>query len=486
VSGWTARHPDETIAAVRSFEGPVLLDLDETLYLRSSTEDFIDSIRPALPVLIVLRSLDVTMPWRWTGGEVTRDVWRVWVVRLLFPWAGRCWRARVAGNAARYENTLLASVVRERGAAPIVLTAGFRPIVTPLLAAMRFGGAQVVAARISSTDRRRGKLAMAREALGDDLIKRSLVVTDSRDDIPLLEMCACPCLTMWPAARCVPAMGDVYLPGEYLSRVKRPGKRYVLHGVLQEDFAYWVLASITLAGSRLTHALGLTCLLVSFWSVYERGYVDNDAIAWRVELDPTLSPAFGVVRVATPRLAPWVWACAAGTAGLFILRSPAPPAAIDAIKWGAVLVSTHALFWTFNRLDKGSRVWLFAGLQFARAASFAAIVPVTVAGSLALGAHVLARWVPYYLYRTGPTKWTEQPIFLSRLLFFAVLCSSAAMALGPRVLADWSCLLLVLWSLYRARKELRAVVGSVTRLDRPIVDRPAPLTGEKTGSPHPG
>jgi hypothetical protein len=487
VSEWTAKRPDETVAAVRSFEGPVLLDLDETLYLRSSTESFIDSIRPALAVLIVLRLLDIATPWRWSGGEVTRDVWRVRVVRVLFPWAGQCWRVHVADLANRHENIQLASAVRQRNGTAIVVTAGFRPVVTPLLAAMGFGGAQLVAARVSATDRLRGKLAMAREALGDDLIKRSLVVTDSRDDIPLLEMCARPCLTIWPEARYVPAMMDVYFPGLYLSRVKRPGQRYVWRGVLQEDFAYWVLASITLAASPFTHALGLVCLLLSFWCIYERGYVDNDVIASRFEPDPTLSAAFGVLRVATPRLAPWVWAMAAGALGLFIVRSPAPPTTIDAVRWGCVLVSTHVLFTIYNRLDKTSRVWLFAGLQLARAASFAAIVPVTIAGSLALGAHVVARWMPYYLYRYGRTKWSEGSLCLSRLLIFAVLCASAATAIGPGRVADWSCLLLVLWSLYRARNELSAVLGSARRIDRPIGDVPAPplceAPVEKSGSP---
>jgi hypothetical protein len=40
--------PDYTLAAVCTHEGPLLVDLDETLYLRNSTEDFIDCARPGL------------------------------------------------------------------------------------------------------------------------------------------------------------------------------------------------------------------------------------------------------------------------------------------------------------------------------------------------------------------------------------------------------------------------------------------------------
>ena len=55
-------HP--SIAAVLTHTGPVLLDFDETLYLRNSTEDFIDCARPAVLALLVLRLLDFIRPWR--------------------------------------------------------------------------------------------------------------------------------------------------------------------------------------------------------------------------------------------------------------------------------------------------------------------------------------------------------------------------------------------------------------------------------------
>ncbi len=65
------------LAELRRFRGPVLVDLDETLFLRNSTEDFIDTARPGILALLLMRLLDVLRPWRWSGGERTRDVWRV-------------------------------------------------------------------------------------------------------------------------------------------------------------------------------------------------------------------------------------------------------------------------------------------------------------------------------------------------------------------------------------------------------------------------
>jgi hypothetical protein len=78
--------PDATLEAVRAHDGPLLVDFDETLYLRNSTEDFIDCARPGLLALLLLRVLDVLRPWRLTGGINTRDNWRVWAILTFFPW----------------------------------------------------------------------------------------------------------------------------------------------------------------------------------------------------------------------------------------------------------------------------------------------------------------------------------------------------------------------------------------------------------------
>jgi hypothetical protein len=57
----------------RAHGGPVLVDLDETLYLRNSTDGFIDCVWSGLLGLMLLRVLEVLMPWRLTGGIDTRD-----------------------------------------------------------------------------------------------------------------------------------------------------------------------------------------------------------------------------------------------------------------------------------------------------------------------------------------------------------------------------------------------------------------------------
>jgi hypothetical protein len=444
-----------------------LLDLDETLYLRNSTEDFLESARPRSLVIVLLRLLEALRPWRLTGGASTRDVWRVRLVAACFPGTARRWQQRVLGLAAAFSNQRLLAALHRPGLTPIITTIGFGPIVRPLVAAIGWPQAQIVSARLNGfADRRGGKLPMVLDALGDDVVRRALVLTDSAQDLGLLDACARPLRAVWPEALAQRALGRVYWPGAYLSQVKRPGESYIFRAILQEDYALWVLSSVALAGRPLLHVLGLLALLLSFWVVYERGYVDNDRMALRFEAEPKLSAAYAESTVPTPRWQPWGWAALSGALALVLLRWPQQPSAADGLVWLAVLLATHFVFRAYNRLDKGTRVWWFVALQFARSAAFVAVVPVTAIGAMALGAHVLAKWVPYHVYRLGGKAWPAAPFHLIRLMFYAVLALLLAFASGPGLLFSGTALVLLLWNLFRARRELTAAWRSASRIDR--------------------
>ena len=462
--------PEDAIVAIAGHDGPILLDLDETLYLRNSTEDFIDSVAPRLPALILMRVLDVIKPWRWTGGEVTRDNWRVRLLFIFFPWVRIQWKNRVAELAKDFTNQhimrALSTSTSTLCATPIVATTGYQEIVRPLIAAIGLPQVQVIASRLwHFSDRRNGKLHRVKEVLGEETVKESLVVTDSADDIQLLDACAKPLRAIWPQANYRYALSDVYLPGQYLTRIKRPNERYIWRGILQEDFAFWVISSLGLAALPLLHITGLAFLLLSFWAIYERGYVDNDLVAARYEKDPKLSSAFTDSKVATPRWQPWLWALASGAIAIVLLRWPHTPIPMDYITWLLVLLATHGWFLLYNRLDKSTRVWMFAGLQFARSAAFVAVVPVTPVGAGALAAQTLARWVPYYIYRLGGKGWPKTSFFLVRLLFFAVIALLLGMAQGFASLLTGTALVLLGWNVYRARKELVSVLKSIKRVE---------------------
>lgn len=459
--------PDAALAAVATYDGSILVDFDETLYLRNSTEDFIDCARPAILALLLLRLLDGIKPWRLTGSN-TRDTWRVCAISVFFPWIWWIWHTRVPHLAERYANNPLREALKARTEPPIVLTVGFEPVVAPLLAAMGLGNLQLVAARvISFADRRMGKLHLATRDLGAHTVGRSMVITDSANDLDVLRSCARPLHTVWPQAHYRQALSDVYVPGQYISRIKRPGTRYIWRSVLQEDYAFWVLCSIGLAVDPVAHVAGLLLLLLSFWSIYERGYVDNDLAALRHEVDPALSKNVGRVSVATPVLQPWVWALLSGAAGVGILHPNLEHSPIYFLLWTAVLVLTHISFYYYNIFDKQTRVWLYALLQLWRSAAFVAVVPIEPVGVAALGALMTARWIPYIAYRLRTaSNWPEMPASLIRLIIFILLSAILACAVPATSVLTWSALALLLWNVFRARGDIRAALKVAHRLDR--------------------
>lgn len=460
--------PSVAIDSIGAHVGPVFVDLDETLYLRNSTEDFIDLARPGVLAAILLRVLDLLEPWRWSGGEATRDVWRVRLIMTLFPWVRWRWAREVKGFAQRFGNTALLSALQRGSVQPIVLTAGFQPIVAPLIAALGLPEARIVAARLDTfEDRLRGKLWCAIEAVGEEAVRNGLLITDSHHDLAVLRACKRPCRTVWPEASFRRALADIYLPGEYLSRVKRPGAHYIRRGILQEDFVFWVLSSWALAPHPYLQVVALLLLLASFWTVYEQGYVDNDRAADHYESDPKLEPAYWQAPVATPPLQPWIWAAALGALGIGVLHWPSFDSPWDFARWALVLVGTYGWFQLYNRFDKWTRVWMYAVLQLARVAAFTVLVPVLPIGAVALGANALARWTLYYLYRVAGQGWPKKDdSSLIRLTFFLVLAVLLGICQGPGSVLNWTGGLLLAWNLYRARQCLRGTLRQARRLDR--------------------
>lgn len=464
--------PCAALSAVRAYEGPVLVDFDETLYLRNSTEDFIDCAWPGLLALVLLRVLDVLKPWRFTGGADTRDVWRVCTIAIMFPWTRWRWQSRVPSLAKRYGNSELKAALRVRESKPVILTSGFRPIVAPLLAAMGCSDLPLIASRMYSfEDRRCGKLRMAVREIGAEPIARSLAITDSVNDFALLENCARPIRTVWPEARYQRGLSRVYLPGEYVSLIKK-GKRYISRSILMEDFAFWLLSSISLAPNPATHVVALLFLLLSFWAIYERGYVDNDLVALRDEVDPKLGANFGKLEVATPSVQPWIWALLAGAAGVSILSGSGIAGGKGSFiilyaSWLIMLASTYACFKFYNRLDKLTRVWFYPMLQFARSCAFLVIVPIEPVGVAALGAHLFSLWMPYRLYRlTSGNRWPDTQPALVRLVAFVLLSLMIGSSLGFSALLTWSAMGLLVWNLFRARRNLLGAFYDARMLPR--------------------
>jgi hypothetical protein len=458
--------PEISLESIGAFGGPVLVDLDETLYLRNSTEDFIDCAAPAIVALTLLKALDVAKPWRFTGGEPSRDVWRVRTVRTFNPWLLSRWKRRVHALGRQFVNVPLLTVMQARDDPPIITTMGFQPIVKPLIAALGLPNARIISCRIDTRDRCEGKLNLIERELGRAMVTKSLVLTDSMDDLTLLQACARPLRTIWPGARYHRALDRAYVPGRYLTTVKRPGERYIWRGILQEDYVVWLLSSVPLAADKICFSLGLLLLIASFWAIYESGYVDNDRIAERHERQPKLNAAYFVRAVGTSAWQPWIWGMALGLAGLALLRLPHTPSVADLMGWFGILIFTELWFRLYNRVDKSTRTWLYAVLQLLRSAAFIVVAPITVIGAAAISANVLSRWVPYYAYRLAINRWSTNFSPLIRLIFLAVIGLLLTVALGPSVILNLPAGLLLIWCVYRARHDMVSMARQVKRLDK--------------------
>jgi hypothetical protein len=476
--------PEEALEAIRTHRGTVLVDLDETLYLRNSTQDFIGSAWPGPLAFLLVKILDVLAPWRLSGGAQTRDVWCVAVILALMPWSLWAWRRKALQLGRDAVNSRLIESLAACQQPKAIVTLGFRQIVEPLVAAMGLQDTRLVAmSPWRFRDRREGKRAMVVTAVGEAEVCNALLVTDSADDLDLLETCMRPLRVLWPEARYRDAFHDTYIPGLYISRVKRPGMNYIYRGIISDEFALWVLASITLVTQPILHVVGLALLAVSFWAVYESGYVDNDRIGARHEADPTLTRQFFESPVRTSAVLPWVWSAICGAAALILLRWPLAPVPWDYAAWTALLLLTFLWFRLYNRVDKRTRIWLFAGLQLLRAVSFAAVVAVTMVGMVALLAHVLARWVPYYSFRFTGSEWNNAEVGTSRLLFFILILAGLALVVGWQPFWTWSTPVLVLWLAFKARRELVQSYRQAHLITRHTPTRDSEVSRESRASP---
>ncbi len=200
-------------AAFPSLEGRwLLLDFDETLWLRNSTEAFLAAARPGFLAWLLLLPVRVSRPlWRPRAPSDLghRQDWlRIRVVTLLMPWTLSRWRRRARALGEERRNLRLIGLVeRARPARIVVVTNGFAPVVAPLLEGIGLKVDTLVAAplRGGGAWRMRGKVANVAAALPAAALDRACFVTDHPDDAALLGRVATGLLCKWPEARYIRA-----------------------------------------------------------------------------------------------------------------------------------------------------------------------------------------------------------------------------------------------------------------------------------------
>ncbi|MEM6548499.1 MAG: hypothetical protein AAF713_12240 [Pseudomonadota bacterium] len=474
-------HLQETLGEA-AIDTPVILDYDETLWLRNSTEMYLASARPAALAAFLLCLIDLVRPWKllhWRDGERRyRDWIRVLAITVLFPWTLPLWRQRAPRLGLDHLNEPLLAAVRASPAQQRwILSNGFGIILRPLLARVEGLDARLVAAPLLGgwAWRALGKRRIAERAVGGEALDRAVFVTDHHADRDLLDRVSQSFLLKWADARFEPAFRDRYAPFDYLNNCKREGQNTFMRDVIGEDLIVVLLAFAVVNEAILGAVLCATLLHLSFWAIYEIGYFDNDRVAAAYEAEPKVPRRYPEYAEKFDITAAWIWAgffglagvAAAGATGVDMALSPASALGLSAggtiemlmvwTLWMGGLLAAWWTFWIYNRIDKATRTLLYLPLQIFKYALFALVLPTLVTGVLLIIGQILRAWVPYMVYRYAKTPpKLNVPGRMIRLMVFVtafglVLLTELA---DPMMLALHGLLILAFCTL-RAAPQLR-------------------------------
>lgn len=422
-----------------------ILDFDETLWLRNSTEEFLEHVRPRILVVVLLQILGTLKPWRWlsrSDPEHYRDWVRVGAVLLVAPWSVLTWRFGAKQLGPRYFNAALLRAVAEcRPRRIVVATFGFRFIVEPLLTAAD----QRIELLLSSSMWRGaalrgiGKARALATILDRSDLAKALFVTDSDIDRDVEGLCGRPFYVRWEKAEYRQAGLRPLLPLAYTARVKRPSERYILHGIIGYDLAVGFLAYALASDNILGTAAALIFYLLGFFAVYEIGYYENDTAAQKHESMPVLSKTFAELGANFSVRAAWsfgIFLLALGAGVQTLATGPeldgSGRASLEFFlkHWSlAVLLvaATRLSFLWFNSLAPRHRILPMLALQIERTLGYALMLPISWAGALLCVCHAFGRWFPYTIYRFGG----ERKSFPSHLFAFLLfVCGAGVVAMA--------------------------------------------------------
>jgi phosphoserine phosphatase len=466
-------------------ETPIIIDFDETLFLRNSTEEYLNSLRPRSLAIVLLLVLDKLKPWQWLPGlrghRDARDWLRVVLSTVLFPWTWFRWPAIARRLAQTHSNLDLIDRLQQQPRDQVMVASnGFTAIVQPILAAMPISTNQLLACRLwrgGLADRDRNKLERLQQQLPAETIAQSVVITDSIDDDPLLAQAAYPCLVVWPQATYVAALSRVYLPFLYLEKGKHPGRRFLLRAILYEDWITLVLGISFVSSQPVVHAIATLLLLLSFWCIYEVGYIENDRVAEQYEKKPQLSETYHHYIERYNHRSPWLWAAVFALPGLMLITAIDAGTiahwhelwtgqivfdpihymrhwAITAVQWTGLLVLLRLTYRIYNLIDVDTRTWMYPMLHIYRRFGFLVIGATSLVGMLFFTSYIFARWLPYLIYRRGGDRrhFPEQLVWLVLFMILLTVVGSGTHHFDE--LFNSQALLAIAWLLLKSRHQI--------------------------------
>ncbi len=450
----------------------VVVDFDETLFLRNSTELFLDSARPAVLAAVLSHVLGFVKPWRFSrrygDGFAMGDWLRVLLVVCCLPWIVWRWRTLAPSLAKAFLNPELATLLANRRFSRLVVAShGFGFIIEPLLRAMQIR-AELVACPLWTgfAARAAGKRAALEQRYGKAAVASAVVITDhAANDSDILAVAAVPLVVVWPEARYERAFSRTYVPLVYTEKAKHPTHSHLFAVFFAKDWSALVIASALLAPNPILTALGLAFLIVSFAIVYEVGYHENDVLGRQREQKPVLTPERLALAGTVPEGRAWLFGALVALPGAWLLAwsesSAFLPVSGDLsegtvlllVLWLALLGIIRATFWLFNRIDERSRMLLFLPLQLMKGILLvlALGLPLSIAGVALLIAVAFATWIPYIVYRMGGARW-DSPDDVSRVFMLLVMVVGFGAVTGFEPLLHWHTVVVFAWALWKARR----------------------------------
>ena len=451
-----------------------LVDFDHTLLFGNTTELFLKGVWPGFLFTWIHWLVSWWTPWSKLAKKGIRkdqlfDPLRVLVTCLVSPWNLILWRIRARKLTAEKTNRPLVDALKTAGQERVVVVSnGHRWLVAPLVKAMGLDKATIVCGNRlpTKTDIRRiGKLAACSRDIPGFLPGRSIAISDSLDDIELLTRVRWGYLIDWndPKDKADPLAR--YFPFVLTSEGKYPRAGVVRRHRFQEDLPV-ILAAFALAGLSFPALLGMAqafqwqdalsllislglkaaalfTLFVSFNTIYEIGYWQNDFISSQNEETPNVSAQMEKFRTYPVRRG-WIWGFGLGwigtglatlSGGSFTLFSVLPFLngpwtqgltgfvlvwAVLCILWSGGLVVSRYVFRKHNTITELARIYTFFALHVLKLFLFALVLTPALSGVILIFAQVFRHRINYVVYRFKGDR-SQTPKREVRGFFFVVL-----------------------------------------------------------------
>jgi hypothetical protein len=452
---------------------PIVVDFDETLWLRNSTEFFLASLKPSLWVSLVLQIIGLLKPWKIlnrTDSSAYRDLYRIKCVLFFIPSAVKQWEKIAAVMGPELVNQALYDQLVRHGTDHVyVASYGFDFIIKPLLNAIDPALNLVVSSTLthSAELKLEGKASAVKKIIGADALQNAIAITDSMVDIDLLESCRVGALVVWSKAVYTQAGMAPMLPFVYLKKIKRPNENYFSRAIIGHDYLTLLLAFALFNDQPLLCALGMFFFLLAYFCAYEIGYYENDRLGLKYENNPKVSAQFIHYHGAfDPRVA-WFTSMVLALIGSVIVVDNVSiiPAYIGVtgvpavfsifFSFMAFLVSVRLVFAWFNRIQVKGRIVPMLFLQLARTTGYIFFFSTSLAGELLCVSLGFAKWIPYLVYRFGG----DRQGFPSHLISFIIFTTfMLVFAYGDNInfsrLFDTQAIIIFLYLLFRATKDI--------------------------------